>query len=248
MAGENTKNSGYKLARYWFDFALQNPDHVTGNHTALYMWLIELNNRLKWADKFGLTVREGMDGMSCKSRTTYTKCFKSLVEWGWVIIVKKSRNQYEANIIALPKNVQANKLWLTKNCATTGNGTGYTTGNGTGTIHINSKTDKQLNNVKGEAHARPTLDDAVNYFFEKKINRLEAEKFLAHYEGRGWIVSGAPVFSWQAMADSWILKIDKFEKKSEQKNGKSNVEQFADIGERILQEKYGDSWRQYLDE
>jgi hypothetical protein len=148
MAKEN-KPSGYNYSRVWFDFALYNPGSVTGNHTALYLWLVELNNRLKWLESFGLTYREGMDGMSCKSRTTYNKCFKNLIQWGFIKIVKKSRNQYEANIIALSKNVQAKIIWQTKNCTTNGisNGisNGTTNGISNGTIPKTVKTNKQLN-------------------------------------------------------------------------------------------------------
>jgi hypothetical protein len=101
------KPNGYALSRAWFDFALDNPDLVSGNHTALYLWIVEINNRSGWKDKFGLTVREAMDGMSCKSRTTYFKCFQNLIEWKFIEIVVPAKNQYQCNIIAIPNNVQA---------------------------------------------------------------------------------------------------------------------------------------------
>lgn len=96
--------NGYSLTHGWFDFVLENPDKVTGNHTALYLWLVQINNRCQWREKFQITAKELMDGMSCKSRSTYTKCFHDLVEWEFVQIVTKSTNQYQCNVISLYNN------------------------------------------------------------------------------------------------------------------------------------------------
>jgi hypothetical protein len=97
------KNNGYGLSRQWFDFAFENCTRVTSNHTALYMFLIEINNRLGWIDTFQITSTECMCGMSCKSHNTYIKTFNDLVQWGFVKVVVKSKNQYQCNIIALSK-------------------------------------------------------------------------------------------------------------------------------------------------
>lgn len=114
MAKNNTEINGYTLTRAWFDFVLDNPDKVKSNHTALYMWLLELNNRLGWIEMFGLTTREAMDGMCCKNRNTYSDCFKDLITWGFVTVVKESKNQYQCNVIALLKNKQAQGKHVSK--------------------------------------------------------------------------------------------------------------------------------------
>jgi len=44
--------SGYELSRQWFDFLFENPDLTNVSQTALYMWLIELNNRKGFSEKF----------------------------------------------------------------------------------------------------------------------------------------------------------------------------------------------------
>lgn len=95
--------NGYELSRGWFNFAFENIDKVTANHTALYLWLCEINNRCGWVEKFQITRKECMDGMSCKSYNTYNKCLNDLIEWQFVILVKKSINQYQCNVIALSK-------------------------------------------------------------------------------------------------------------------------------------------------
>lgn len=132
--------NSYKLSREWFDFVLDNPDRVTGNHTALYMWIIEINNRCQWREKFNVTSKECMDGMSAKSRSTYSKCFQDLIEWGFVIIVVKSQNQHQCNVISLYKN-------YTSTSTTTNASTSTTTSQSTEQSQVNhldySKTDKQ---------------------------------------------------------------------------------------------------------
>jgi hypothetical protein len=96
-----SKRNGYELSRAWFDFAFENSDKVTSNHTALFIWLCEINNRLGWMENFQITAGECMAGMSCKSYNTYKKCLDNLIEWGFVKLVRKSYNQYQCNVIAL---------------------------------------------------------------------------------------------------------------------------------------------------
>lgn len=95
--------NGYKLHKDWFNFVLSNPEKVTPSHTALYLWIVEINNRTSWRKKFAITSRECMDGMACTSRTTYAKCLKDLIEWEFIFMVQKSNNQHIANVISLHK-------------------------------------------------------------------------------------------------------------------------------------------------
>ena len=106
--------NGYELSRYWFDWAFENPDLVTSNDTALYMWLIEKNNRCGWSDKFSVSSTESMSACGFKTYPPYKKSFDRLVEYGFVLIVTKSINQFKSNVIALPKNDKAIKKALDK--------------------------------------------------------------------------------------------------------------------------------------
>lgn len=255
MPKENNKPSGYNYSRTWFDFALYNPGAVTGNHTALYLWLIELNNRLKWLENFGLTYREGMDGMSCKSRTTYNKCFKNLIEWGFIKIVKKSRNQYEANIIAISKNVQAKIIWQTKNCTTNGISTGSTNGISTGTIHINSKNNTNSKNIQKSVVTKikifvpPALIDVENYFLLKGFKIEYAAHVFEYYRVADWHDShGQKIKNWkQKILAVWMKPGDqeKFENKitnQNYKNGKENqstIRAVAESAQQFFTDKYG---------
>lgn len=95
--------NGYSLTKGWFEFVLDHPGTINASHTSLYLVLIEINNRLDWRENFAITSSECMALMPCSSRTTFSKCLKDLVDWGFVDIVIKSSNQYSANVISLYK-------------------------------------------------------------------------------------------------------------------------------------------------
>lgn len=99
----NKDISGYSLSREWFDFCFENPDKIKPNHTALYFFIIELCNRLGWKEKFGLPTSMAKEAVGIKSYNTYINTLNDLVEFGFIVMVEKSKNQYTANIVALSK-------------------------------------------------------------------------------------------------------------------------------------------------
>jgi len=106
--------NGYDLSRDWFDFCYENTELVNPNHTALYFFCIDHCNRLGWKEKFGLPMQMAMEAIGIKNYKTYSKAFTDLVEWGFVSVIQKSKNQYSANIIALVKNTKASTKALSK--------------------------------------------------------------------------------------------------------------------------------------
>lgn len=92
--------NGYDLSRRWFDFAFENRDCKV-QHTALYMWIIELSNRLGWKSEFGLPTNATMEGLGIGNRGTYARTLGDLAEWKFIEIVQESKNQYQACIIKL---------------------------------------------------------------------------------------------------------------------------------------------------
>lgn len=98
------KINGYQLSKQWFDFSFENPEKIRPIHSAIYFFAIEQCNRLGWVAKFGLPASIVMAAIGVKHHSTYSKALDDLVEWGFVIMVQKSKNQYTANIIALSKN------------------------------------------------------------------------------------------------------------------------------------------------
>ena len=101
------ENNGYQYSIAWFDFSFANQGKVSPTHTALFMWFIELNNRMGWADNFASPASSAMSAIGVKSYASYKKAFDDLVNFGFIKVVVASKNQYQACIIALSKNNKA---------------------------------------------------------------------------------------------------------------------------------------------
>lgn len=93
--------NGYDLSRNWFDFCFENPEKITPNHTALYFFCIEHCNRLGWKQKFGLPTTMAKEAIGIRSYNTYIKTLNDLIDFGFIKMIEKSKNQYSSNIIAL---------------------------------------------------------------------------------------------------------------------------------------------------
>jgi len=106
--------TGYELSKDWFDWCFENPEKITPTHTALYFFIIEHWNRLGQKPKFGLPMEMAKDAIGIKNYRTYSNSFNDLVEWGFIDVLQKSKNQYSANVIAIVKNTKANTKALTK--------------------------------------------------------------------------------------------------------------------------------------
>ena len=104
----------FKLSRNWFDWCFENPEKINPNHAALYFFCIEHCNRMGWKEKFGLPMEMAKDAIGIKNYRTYSKTFKDLIDWGFITLVEKSKNQYSANVIAIAENTKANTNALSK--------------------------------------------------------------------------------------------------------------------------------------
>lgn len=102
-----TEINGYTLSRSFFDWAFENPAENNPTLTALFFFIVEVNNRLGWKSEFGITPKECMEAIGISSYNTYKKNFDKLCDLGFIQIVKKSTNQYQSNIVAISKNDKA---------------------------------------------------------------------------------------------------------------------------------------------
>ncbi len=93
--------NSYELSRQFYDWAFENPEKVKPNHAALYFFAIEHCNRLAWKEKFGFPTTMAMDAIGIKSYNTYIKTLNDLVEFGFIKMIERSKNQYSSNIISL---------------------------------------------------------------------------------------------------------------------------------------------------
>ncbi len=96
-----SKLNGYSLSRDWFDFAFENPEKIKPSHGILYFFIIEHCNRLGWKEKFGLPTTMVKEAIGIRSYNTYINTLNDLVDWGFIKMIEKSKNQYSSNIVAL---------------------------------------------------------------------------------------------------------------------------------------------------
>jgi hypothetical protein len=87
--------NGYTLSRFYFDWAFEHQAKTIQTMTALYFFIVEVNNRLGWKKEFNITPRECMEAIGISSYNTYKKNFDNLIKYGFLEIVKKSANQYQ---------------------------------------------------------------------------------------------------------------------------------------------------------
>jgi glucan-binding YG repeat protein len=99
--------NSYELSRKFFDWSFENPEKISPTHIAMYFFIIEHCNRLGWKEKFGLPTSMVKDAIGIKNYKTYISALNNLVEWGFIIMVEKSKNQYSSNIIAIANFTKA---------------------------------------------------------------------------------------------------------------------------------------------
>lgn len=104
----------FQLHRNYFNWCFENPDKVKPIHTAIFCFAIEHCNRLGWKEKFGFPTTMAMEALGIKSYNTFINGLKDLVEFGFITMVEKSKNQYSANIIALSNFNKAHDKALDK--------------------------------------------------------------------------------------------------------------------------------------
>lgn len=114
MEQYNNRLNSYTLSRNWFNFSFNNPELVKPSHSAVYFFAIEHCNRLGWKEKFGFPTTMVMEAIGIKSYNTYVKTLNDLVDFGFIKIIEKSKNQYSSNIIALSNFDKAHNKALDK--------------------------------------------------------------------------------------------------------------------------------------
>lgn len=102
----------YSLMRNFWDFAFANPEKIKPNHCAVYCFAVEHCNRLGWKEKFGFPTEMVKDAVGIASYNTYIKTLNELVEFGLIVMIQKSINQYSACVIALSKFDEAHNKAL----------------------------------------------------------------------------------------------------------------------------------------
>lgn len=197
-----SKKNGYILTRKWFDFAFEKSD-AKCHHTSIYLWLVELNNRFAWKSEFGVPTKDTMEGLSIGNKSTYLSAIKDLNEWGFIKIVKESKNQYQSMIVHLCHNENEPTLVSALDTALKQHSDSIESGIGVSTVPIV----KQVNK-KTKKYTPPLLEEVTVYFLANGYSKAAAEKAWSYYNAATppWTDSnGKKVRSWkQKMQGVWF--------------------------------------------
>lgn len=143
----------------------------------VYLWNVELNNRLGWVKKFASPASQAMAAAGIKSYNTYKKVFRDLVDWGFIEVIQEAKNQYSSNVIALSFIDKALDKALDKAMTTHLTSDVHSTVNGTvnGTCsiikQINLETNKPINQETVEAVASFETEEV----FESEVEEEEKD-------------------------------------------------------------------------
>ena len=170
--------NGYDLSRNFFDWCFENPEKVSPNHSAIYFFAIEHCNRLGWKSKFGMPTQMVMDAIGIKKHETYIRYFNDLIEWGFLILIQKSTNQYSSNIISINNAMPKKGKALEKASRKHGRKQVESIGESNSSIY---KPIKLLNNNKllkenKESFLKNEIQDLENENFEEKEKVAQKEK------------------------------------------------------------------------
>jgi len=197
--------NSYELSRNFFDWSFENPHKVTPNHIALYFFCIEHCNRLGWKQNFGLPTTMAKEAIGIRSYNTYIKTLNDLVDFGFIIMIEKSKNQYSSNIIAISNFNKAHDKALDK-----------------AMIKHMIKQDEStvqsidsINKHKTINNKQITIIEVEDYFIENGYRKDVAEKFYNYYNVSDWKdAKGNKVKNWKQKAQSvWFKDENKIGKK-----------------------------------
>lgn len=159
------------IKQYW-DWADENPTKSNPSTAGVYFYFLRVANELNWKGEFSISSTQVMGVLSI-NYNTYKKYFDVLVESGLIKIVRQSKNQFSANIIALSNfNKARNKA---RDKAITKHVTKQD--ESSHDIHKTIKTNKTVKTNKADLQKRYSENEAVNSaFIEFLKHRIEIKK------------------------------------------------------------------------
>lgn len=212
--------NGYQLTRRWFNFSFEKTE-AKAQHTAIYCWLVELNNRLGWKEEFTINTQFTMEGLSIGNKNTYLAALNDLEKWGFIKTIRPSINQNYGRVVTLRCG----------DFATAGTTAAPTPmdmaviqesdGNGDGGVpivkQVNQETTKPLNHETQVSKKRqfvpPTFDEVESYFKEQGADLNLLERCYYYYADANWTNrDGKKVMDWKrTIKTNWFRKNKKFE-------------------------------------
>lgn len=194
--------NGYDLSRNFWNWAFENPELMSPNLAAIYFFAIEHCNRLGGKEKFGFPSQMTMDAVGISKHQTYSKYLNQLVDYGFIKVIQKSKNQYSANIIsitsAVPKKDKAlDKAFIkhrAKQTESPGKSIGQSTHGTDGNIvkQYNKGTNKQVtycvsdflkdwNEIRSEVTGNPSFVNRLQPVEKDQFNEISEAYTREHF-------------------------------------------------------------------
>jgi len=211
--------NGYELTRAWYNFRYGKKNEVKSAHSELYLFIVDLWNRLGQPREFGLPTDASMNALGIGSYSTYKKALDSLIAFGFVKEVASSKNQFQSRVIALAKSDKATDKTLDKalikaSAETLDNTTAETPDKSFDSIIEQVTTNnEQLTKKVVSRFTPPSLSEVASYILEKKYLTISADSFWNFYESKNWYVGKNKMKDWKKAVAGW-------ESRNIEKNGK----------------------------
>lgn len=109
----------FKLMSTFMEFCENNPDKSNPTASALYFYMLNLNNKLGWKDKFGVPTIHAMQVIGVSNYRTYKNAVDDLINWNFIMLITKATNQYSSSVFALVKNTKAQQKHIPKHSKST---------------------------------------------------------------------------------------------------------------------------------
>ena len=71
------------------------------------------------------------------------------------------------------------------------------------------KADKEIDIEKRKKFIKPTLEELQEYISTREI-KIDAQKFLNHYDSVGWKVNNNPMKDWKACVRTWEGRVNTY--------------------------------------
>ena len=225
--------NSYELSRNFWDWCFENPEKIKPIHPSIYFFAIEHCNRLGWKEKFGLPSQMVMEAIGVKNWKTYSAGLNDLVEFGFLNLIEKSKNQYSSNIIAIVNFTKAPTKALDKalDKALSEHTAKHSLKRGQSIVSI----DKQLNNKtikqKNNKGVPPSFNEFLKHAKEKAKERnieLDENKVQTKYDA--WLenewcdLNGKKIINWKVKITSNITYWQKINKVTSYSNSNSRTE------------------------
>ena len=181
----------YKYIKNFYHWAEENPEKVKPYHWAIYMVAVEKCNQLGWKEKFGLPTYHVMEITGISSRRTYYKGLYELIDFGFLMIIQKAKNQHQSAVVSLVNCPSKNDISIAS--------TEQQQDTGTAPIIRLNKTDKDFIDYKNNKEFLKNLisknselldfliikNNAKDAEIKRKIDDFLAEKFSSD-ENEKW--------------------------------------------------------------